>query len=173
MTVSDPEFLGFALGGLAVYGNLRAPGARRGFLAAMNLGLLLWLAGDPAGLGPMALFLALGYEDQVHRCLLPGSANRVQGSQECRFRTLLVDCATAHDDLADARLVDDPRLQRWRAPFGRVELLDVVHEIEPDGLLRSGIQGGEHAGLAVGLENFDFLESGIARQLRHVLDTFA
>ena len=66
-------------------------------------------------------------------------------------------------------LVDDARLQRRRRPLRRVVLLDVVHEVQADRGRRAGIERGEHAGLAVGLDDLDVLEAGLARQLRHVL----
>src|SRR5437764_1358613 len=68
-----------------------------------------------------------------------------------------------------AGLVDQARLERRRGPLRRVELLDVVHEVEADGLLRPGIERGEDARLAVGAEDGRLLEAGLARQLGHVL----
>ena len=38
-------------------------------------------------------------------------------------------------------------------PFRRVELLHVVHEVQADGLRRAGVERGEHAGLAVGVDD--------------------
>ena len=61
------------------------------------------------------------------------------------------------------------RLQRRRRPFRRVELFDVVHEVQADRGRRAGIERGVHAWLAAGLDDFDVLEAGLARQLRHVL----
>ena len=83
---------------------------------------------------------------------LPRAADRVQRGEQRRLRPLLVDRAAADHHLADAGLVDDARLERRRAPLGRIELLDVVHEVEADGLRRAGIERGEHARLAVGVE---------------------
>ena len=85
----------------------------------------------------------------------------------------MVDRAAAYDRVAYARLGNEFRFQRRRTPFLRIELLDVVHEVQPDRLGRAGIQRREHARLAIGIEYLDFLEPGIARKLRHVLDALA
>ena len=119
------------------------------------------------------LLFAFGDQHQVHRHLLAGAADRVQRGEERRLRALLVDRAAADDHLAEAGLVDELRFERRRRPFGGVELLHVVHEVEADGLRRAGIERREHAGLAVGVDDLDLLESGIARELRHVLGAFA
>ena len=82
------------------------------------------------------LLLALGDQHEVDRQLLAGAADRVQRGEERRLGSLLVHRAAADDHLAEARLVDDARLERRRRPLGRIELLDVVHEVEADRLRR-------------------------------------
>ena len=77
----------------------------------------------------------------------------------------LIHRAPSDDHLADARLVDDARLERRRGPLGRVELLDVVHEVQADRLRRAGVERREHARLAVGLDHGGLLESGVPGEL--------
>src|SRR3546814_2294392 len=64
-------------------------------------------------------------------------------------------------------------LERPRAPLGHIELLHFVHEVNTDRVLRAGIERGEHPRLAIGVDDLDLLETGVAGQLRHVLRTFA
>jgi hypothetical protein len=89
--------------------------------------------------------------------------------EERRLGTLLVDRAAADDRLAEARLVDQARFERRRGPLRGIELLHVVHEVEADRLLRAGVECGEDARLAVGVEHDRLLEPGVACELRHVL----
>src|SRR3546814_20455299 len=63
-----------------------------------------------------------------------------------------------------ARLVDQLRLQWRRTPLGWIELLDVVHQVQPDRLGGAGIEGGDHPRFAVGWQNIDLLETRLACQ---------
>ena len=96
----------------------------------------------------------------------------MQGGEERRLGAFLIDRAAADDNLAEARLVDQLGFERRRRPLGRIELFDVVHEVEADGLLRASIERGEDAGLAFGLDHRGLLETGVARELGHVLRAF-
>src|SRR2546422_8100806 len=95
------------------------------------------------------LFLSLGHHHQVHRHFSPGAANGMQRRQKRRFWPFLVDRAATDDHLAEAWPVDEPRLERRRRPLGWIELLHVIHEVEPDSLCRAGIQRRKDTGLAV------------------------
>jgi hypothetical protein len=57
--------------------------------------------------------------------------------------------------------------RRRERPLGRIELLDVVHEVQPDGVRGARIERCEDAGLALGLDHRGLLETGVARQLGH------
>ena len=70
------------------------------------------------------------------------------------------------------RFVHDSRFGRRRRPLRRIELFHIVHEIEPDGFRRTGIERREHAGLAICVDYRRLLKSRIARELRHVLRAF-
>ena len=74
--------------------------------------------------------------------------------------------------LPSGGFVHDSRFGRRRRPLRRIELLHVVHEIEPDRFRRAGIERREHARLAVGVDYRRLLKSRIARELRHVLRAF-
>ena len=69
----------------------------------------------------------------------------------------------------------EPGLSTRRASSGGedhsagIELLHVVHEVDADARGRAGVEHAEHAGLAGGRNDLDVRESGIARQLGHVL----
>src|ERR1051326_6872976 len=115
------------------------------------------------------LLLALGDQHEVHGRLFPRAADRVQRREERCLGPLLVPGAAAHDHLAEALLVHDPCLERRRGPLRRVELLDVVHEVEPDSLRGARIEHGEHARLAVGGHDRDRLKARVAKELRHAL----
>ena len=78
------------------------------------------------------LLLALAHQHEVDRQLLARRLERVQRGETRDLRSLLVGRAAADDHLADARLVDEPRLERRRAPLRGIELLDVVHEVEAE-----------------------------------------
>ena len=117
--------------------------------------------------------LAFGHQHEVDRKLDPGGLECVERGEECRLRPLLVDRAAADDRLALARPVDDPAFERRRRPFGRVVMLDVVHEVDGERVLGPGIERREHAGYAVGLDDPGLLESGVERQLAHVFGALA
>ena len=76
------------------------------------------------------LLLALRDEHQVDRELAPRALVGVQRREERRLGALLVDRPAAHDDLAELRLVDQRALERRRGPLGRIDLLDVEHEVD-------------------------------------------
>ena len=114
------------------------------------------------------LLFAFGDHHEIDRQLCAGAAQCVQCGEECGLRPLLIDRTAADHDFADTRLVDEARLQRRRRPLRGVEVLYVVHEVQADGFFRTGIERREHAGLAVGRENRDFLKPGLARELGHV-----
>src|SRR5206468_10326869 len=88
-----------------------------------------------------------------------------------RFRSLLVHRTATDHHLAERRLIHDPRFRWRRRPFRRVKLFHVVHEIKSDRFRRARIEGGEYARLAIGVDYRRLLETGIARELRHVLRT--
>src|SRR5262249_7957361 len=56
------------------------------------------------------------------------------------------------------------RVPWWRCPFRGVYLFDVVHQIKADCSWRSGVQGGENAGLAVGWNLGRALKTRVAHQ---------
>src|SRR4029453_3888434 len=117
------------------------------------------------------LLFAFGHQHQVYRHLLSRTANRVQSSEERRFRSLLVHRATSNHDFSKWRFVHNPRFGRRRRPLRRIELFHIVHEIEPDRFRRTGVERREHAGLAVCVNYHRLLKSRIAREFRHVLRT--
>ncbi len=76
------------------------------------------------------LLFALGDEHEVDGQLPARAAERVERGEERRLGALLVHRAAPDDDLAEAGLVDDRGLEGRRGPLGRIDLLDVVHEVE-------------------------------------------
>ena len=120
-------------------------------------------------MGRTDLLLALGNQDKIDRQFHIGGAEGMQRRQHCGFRPLLVDRAAPNDNFAKAGLVDDLPVERRVVPFGRIVLLDVVHEIEPDGALGARIKRGEDPRLAAGRHHFGMLESGVERQLGHMV----
>ena len=85
------------------------------------------------------------------------------------LRSLGVGRAAPDHDLADARLIDESRIQRRRTPLRGIVLLHVVHHVDRQPRWRTGIERREHARLAGGRHQLHVLEPGVARQLRHVL----
>jgi len=117
-------------------------------------------------------FLALADQDNIDGQFPAGRADGVQGGEEGRFRAFLVDRAAAHDRLAETGPVDNRGFQ-WRGgPFGGVELLDVIHEIDAKRPFRACVQGGEDARVAIGRHDFDMLESGVFGEFCHILRAF-
>ena len=112
-------------------------------------------------------------QDQVDGQLLPRSPDGVQGGEERRFGSFLIHRATSDHDLAEPGLVDEGRVPRRRGPFGRVDLLHVVHEVETDGARGAGVERREDRRLAVGRDARDVLEAGVARQPHHQVAAFA
>ena len=104
---------------------------------------------DVVEMGRADLLLALGEQDEVDRQALVRRLEGVQRGEEGALGPLLVDRAAAADRAAE-RVVEDPPLERRRGPLGRIELLDVVHEIDADGALRARVQHAEHGRDAAG-----------------------
>ncbi len=92
-----------------------------------------------------------------------GVANGVHRGQEGSLRTLLVDRSAPDDALAQAGLIDNGRVEGRRRPFRGIDLLDVVHEVDPKGARRAGVERGEDAGLAIGGDFRGSLEAGLAQ----------
>ncbi len=132
----------------------------------------LRLVHDLAEMRRADFLFALRDEDEVDRQLAPGGFHRVQRFEEGRLRTFLIHRAAADHDFARARLVDDRGFGRRRRPFLGIELLHVVHEIEADRLRRAGVERREDARLAIGLDAFRALKTGILQQLDHVIGAF-
>src|SRR5206468_303218 len=106
---------------------------------------------------------------EIDRQFLSRAANCVQRRNERCFRSFLVHRATTNHHFSKWRFVHDSRFGRRRRPLRWIELFHIVHEIEPDGFRRTGVERREHAGLAVGVDYRRLLKSRIARELRHVL----
>src|SRR5207249_6748663 len=112
---------------------------------------------------------ALAYQHQVHGELAAGGLEGEQRAQEGVLRTLLIHRATPHAHGAEALPPHESRLERWRAPFGGLELLHVVHEIDSHGGAGSRIELAEHSGFSGGAYELDAREARLACELRHVL----
>ena len=61
---------------------------------------------------------------------LPAALNACSAARNAICGPLVFVAPRPMHDLADARPVDDPRLERRRAPLLRIELLHVVHEVD-------------------------------------------
>ena len=83
--------------------------------------------------------------------------------QEGSLRAFLVDRSAPDHALAQARLIDDGRVERRRRPFRGIDLLDVIHEVDPERARRAGVERGEDAGLAIGRNFRRSLEAGLAQ----------
>src|SRR5712671_2350015 len=114
----------------------------------------------------------LGYEDEIDGEFAACAANGVKGGEERSFGTFLVYGAAADDYFAEAGLVDERGVPGWRGPFGGVDLLYVVHEIEAERFGSAGIESGEDAGLAFGGDLADLAEAGFAQHLHGQLAAF-
>ncbi len=110
-------------------------------------------------------FFAFGYENEIDGELAAGPANGVKSGEERGFGTFLIYGAAADDNFAEAGLVHERGVPRRRGPLGRVDLLDVVHEIEAERFGSAGVERGEDAGLAVGGDFADLAEAGLAQHL--------
>src|SRR5258708_12460145 len=117
-------------------------------------------------------FLAFGYKDEIDGELAACAVNGVKCGEEGGFGAFLVYGATADDYLAEAGLVDQRGVPRWRGPFGGIDLLDVVHEVEAKRFRSAGVERGEDAGLAVGGNLGDLREAGFAKHLHGELAAF-
>src|SRR5438309_11455693 len=110
-------------------------------------------------------FFAFGYEDEIDGELAACALNGVKGGEERSFRTFLIYGAAANDNFSEAGLVDQRGVPWGRGPFGGIDLLDVVHEIEAERFGSAGVERGEDAGLAVGGDLGDLAEAGVAEHL--------
>src|SRR5438445_6518909 len=117
-------------------------------------------------------FFTFGYEDEIDGELAAGTANGVKRGEERRFRTFLIYGAATDDNFAEAGLVDQRGIPRGRGPLGRIDLLDVVHEIKAERFGGAGVQSCEDAGLAVGGDLGDLAEAGLAEHLHGELAAF-
>src|SRR5712675_2598411 len=114
----------------------------------------------------------LGYEDEIDGEFAACAANGVKGGEERSFRTFLVYGAAADDYFAEAGLVDERGVPRWRGPFGGIDLLYVVHEIKAESLGGASVESGKDAGLAFGGDLGDLAEAGFAQHLHGQLAAF-
>ena len=137
--------------------------------AFLQCGLDLGLEDDLREVRRSDLLLPLAHEDEVHGELLARCLERMQRGEQGNLRSLGVGRTTSDNDGANAGPIDQPPLERRRRPLARIELLHVVHEVDAQRRIRAGIQRGEHPRLALGRDDLDALESGVARQPRHVL----
>ena len=119
--------------------------------------------------GRADFFLTLGNEDEVDRQLDARVLERMQRGEEGHLRSLLVDRAAAHQRLTFARSLDDLPLERGRRPLGRIVVLDVVHEVNGERVLRPGVERCKHARHAAALDDLRLLKPGVQRELAHVL----
>jgi len=129
----------------------------------------------PHDLGEMRradLLFAFSHHDQVDRQFLPGATDGMQSRQKRRLGALLINGAASNQHFAEAGFVHHARFPGWRRPLRRVNLLHVVHEIEPQCPRRSRIERGKDSGLAVGGNFRDLLEACIAKHLHGELATF-
>src|SRR3546814_792863 len=88
--------------------------------------------------------------------------------EESRLGPLLVHRAAAHDRLPETGALDHLALERRRRPFGGIELLDVVHEIDAERARSADIDRPEDAGMAVGRNDLDIGEARILGKLGHI-----
>src|SRR6266851_627582 len=102
----------------------------------------------------------------------PCAGNGVKRGEACGFGAFLVHSAAADDHFTEAGLVDQRGVPGRRGPFGGINLLYVIHEIEADGFGSAGVEGGEDAGLAVGGNLGDLREAGFAKHLHGELAAF-
>src|SRR5260370_41722554 len=90
----------------------------------------------------------------------------MEGGEEGRVGAFLVYGAAAHDNLSQARLINESGFEGGRRPLGGIGLLHVVHEVEAEGARSAGIQRGKDAGLAIGGDFRRLLESRLAKHAR-------
>src|SRR4051812_16911924 len=118
------------------------------------------------------LLLPFCYEDKVYRGLALRRTNGVQRSKECRLWALLVDGSTTDNHFAESRLLDQSCVKRWRRPFGGIDLLHVIHEIETDGLGSARIQCRKYSRLPIGGNLSYLVEAGIAQHVHKQATAF-
>src|SRR5579863_5093098 len=119
------------------------------------------------------LFFAFGDKHEIDGQLAAGPANGVKRREKSRFRAFLIHRTAADEHFAETRPVNYRGVPRGRGPFGRVHLLDVVHEIEAERARCAGVEGGEDAGLAVGRYLGDLAKARIAQHAHGELAAFA
>ena len=123
-------------------------------------------------MGRADFLFTFGDKNEIDGELAASATDGVKGREESGFRPLLVYGAAADDDFTEAGLLDECGIPRWRGPLGRVDLLDVVHEIEAERFGGAGVERGENAGLAVGGHLGDLREAGVAEHLHGQLAAF-
>ena len=117
-------------------------------------------------------FLALGDQHEVDREFRLGLAHGMKRGQHGGLGSFLIDGAATDDRAAESGLVDDAPFERRRRPFGGIELLDVVHEVQGERALRAVVHRGEDARMTVGRHDRGRIEPCLARQGRHVFGAF-
>ncbi len=89
----------------------------------------------------------------------------MERGEEGRLGPLMIASTPADHCRPQPLLLDKPALKRRRRPFGGVELLDAVHEIEAKGARRPDVDRSEYAGVASRGHDLGIGKSRIARQL--------
>src|SRR4051794_3079946 len=105
--------------------------------------LHLWLTHDLREVRRADFFFTLGNEEEINWKFATRSADCMQCCQNGRLRTFLIYCPATDKDFAESGFVDECALPRGRRPFGGIDLLDVIHEVEPDGFRCAGVQRGK------------------------------
>ena len=103
---------------------------------------------------------------------MAAATDRVERRQERALRPFLVHRAAPDDGLAQAGLVHQAPLPGRRGPLAGIDLLHVVHEVQPEGLRGAGVEEREDPRFPVGADAIRALEAGVAEQLDHQLYAF-
>ena len=91
----------------------------------------------------------------------------MQSRQESGLRALLVGGPTPDQNLSETWLIDDCGIEGWRRPLRRIDLLHVIHVVNPDSARRTHVEGGKDARMPIGGNFGDLLEAGVAQHLHH------
>src|SRR6266700_6721672 len=97
----------------------------------------------------------------------------MQRRDERRLGTFLVYSASSYKDGAKFWFFYQLRVPRRRRPLGRINLLDVVHEVEAERPRGARIERGENSRLAIGRDFGDFAETGFAEETHSEVTAFA